>query len=58
MYIVAHDNPLIMRTQLNVDAMSKTVVSKFMPKIPVMTAKMVVTKVAAVKSNSNFMSWF
>lgn len=56
--MVPHAMELIIRTQLNVIGLLKTAVSKFIPKTPVTTAKIVTTNVAAVSNNSNCISWF
>lgn len=40
-------------TELKLDGLSKTESTKFIPKTPVTTAKIVTKNVAAVRSNSN-----
>lgn len=57
-YIAAQEKLEIIRTQLKLDARSNTESLKFIPKTPVTTAKIVTTNVAAVSSNSNWISWF
>lgn len=56
MYNIPQNTPVMISTQLNVDGLSNTVSSKFIPKTAVTTANTVVTKVAAVRSNSNWIS--
>lgn len=46
----------MINTQSKLDAVLNTGTSKFMPKTPVTTANIVTTNVAAVSSNSNWMS--